>query len=150
MNKQRKVIFIFIFLFIFMIGGLFLNQFFAKEHEAKIVIDRFYYFEQNGNFSNSWAMFHPYMKEKFSKAHYLQDRVHVFFNHFGVDTFEYHVGELKEINGWIFEEGFDPIDVYSAPVTKTFKSKYGNFTITQNVYAAKVQGEWTILWDYKK
>ncbi|MGM8214972.1 hypothetical protein ACLIA0_05275 [Bacillaceae bacterium W0354] len=144
-NPQRKLV-IFAFVFVIILASSYLiYNYFNQEHEAKIAINTFYAYEQEGKFADSWAMFHPYMKEKFSKGHYLQDRVHVFFNHFDVETFNYEIGQLSEKNDWIFEDGADPIDVYVATVTK-----YGNFSLTQNVYTTKVEGKWTILWDYKK
>ena len=47
--------------------------------------------------------------------------------------------------------GDEPLeDVYKVPVTMVYKGKYGNFNIQQDVFAVKEEGEWKILWDYKK
>ncbi|MEW9677574.1 hypothetical protein ABRT01_15535 [Lentibacillus sp. L22] len=121
----------------------------SPEDMAQKAVDTFYTYEQDGAFSESWAMFHPQMKEKIDKVQYLQIRPHVFLNDFGVDTFTYTLGEPEKTEGWTMEEGAEPIDVaYKVTVTQTFKGKFGNFNIVQDVYTTLVKGEWTILWDY--
>ncbi|GAA0591684.1 hypothetical protein GCM10009001_04770 [Virgibacillus siamensis] len=114
-------------------------------------VDKFYAFEQTGDFSDSWDMFHPLMKKKFAKGPYIQDRAHVFMNHFGVTTFSYSVGDATKIKNWKMKKDADPIDVvYKVTVSQVFKGKYGNFTLVQNVFTTQVDGEWKVLWDYKK
>ncbi|WP_099159776.1 hypothetical protein [Virgibacillus ndiopensis] len=123
----------------------------SPEEQAAEAVNAFYTFEQDGAFSESWAMFHPLMKDKFSKGHYLQDRAHVFMNHFGVTTFTFSLGEAEEVNNWKFEKGAKSIEsVYKIPVTQVYKGKYGNFSIVQDVFTTVVDGEWVVLWDYKK
>jgi hypothetical protein len=91
------------------------------------------------------------MKERFEKGHYLQDRPHVFLNHFGVNTFTFSVGDGELVQNWQIEEDAEPIDeVYLVPVTQYYQSKYGNFALVQDIFATNIDGEWTILWDYKK
>lgn len=120
----------------------------AKAQEA---VATFYSFEQKGDFSNSWEMFHPFMRDRFSKGHYIQDRAHVFMNHFGVDTFDYALGDAEEIENWKMAKDGEPFEVaYRVPVTVTYKGKYGNFAINQDVYAVEDENEWKILWDYHK
>ncbi|WP_174614528.1 hypothetical protein [Virgibacillus ihumii] len=123
----------------------------SPEEIAVETVDMFYAFEQTGDFSDSWEMFHPLMKEKFAKGHYLQDRAHVFMNHFGVTTFSYSIGEATKIENWKMEDEAAPIDVvYKVTVSQVFKGKYGNFTLVQDVYAVQADGEWKVMWDYKK
>ncbi|MFD1708259.1 hypothetical protein ACFSCZ_16200 [Siminovitchia sediminis] len=125
--------------------------FFGPDISADKAVDEFYQYEQEGNFSQSWEMFHPYMKEKFSKGHYLQDRAHVFFNHFGVETFEYMLGEPEKVENWQpADEGPELEVVYKVPVTQVYEGKYGNFILIQDVYAVKDEEEWLILWDYNR
>ncbi len=131
-------------------GGYLLYQFLFQEHQAKAAIEAFYEYEQQGRLADSWEMFHPYMKEKFDKVDYIQDRVHVFFHHFGVETFNFSVGSVSRNKDWIFEENAEPLDVFHATVTMTFRGKYGHFEIKQPVFTTKIDGDWTILWDYKK
>lgn len=121
------------------------------EELAVEAVDAFYSFEQEGAFSYSWVMFHPLMKDKFSKGHYIQDRAHVFMNHFGVTTFTYTLGEAVKMKNWKMEKGAEPIEVvYNVTVTQVYKGKYGNFSIVQDAYATLIDGEWKVLWDYRK
>lgn len=125
----------------------FINK--SPEDLAKEAVNEFYTYEQDGAFSNSWAMFHPLMKKKFGKGQYIQDRAHVFMNHFGVTTFTYTLSEAVVVKNWKIEKGADPIDVaYKVTVTQVYKGKYGTFSIVQDVYATLVDGEWLVLWDY--
>lgn len=119
--------------------------------KAQEAVATFYSLEQEGNFSESWEMFHPFMRDRFSKGHYIQDRAHVFMNHFGVETFDYALGDAEEIENWKMTKDAKPIEVaYRVPVTVTYKGKYGNFDINQDVYAVEDEDEWKILWDYHK
>lgn len=129
----------------------FMNFTKSPEDQATEAIHKFYQFEQEGAFSHSWEMFHPQMQQKFDKAHYIQDRAHVFMNHFGVHTFAYSLSGPTEVTDWTMEDGAERIDrLYKFDVSITYKGKYGNFTIVQGVYATEVAGEWRILWDYNK
>lgn len=119
--------------------------------QASRTVEAFYEHEQLSNFSESWDLLHTQMRDKFSKGHYIQDRAHVFMNHFGVDTFEFEVGDVKKIEDWSMEKGSEPLgDVYFMTVVQTFKGKYGHFRLHQDVYVVEEKGEWKILWDYHK
>ncbi|RLL46760.1 hypothetical protein D8M04_06030 [Oceanobacillus piezotolerans] len=151
--KQRnsnKILLLIIFLsavtlLIFILSSLF----FSEKRQAEQAVDQFYEYEQNGLFSESWEMFHPLMQDKFPKGEYLEDRPHVFFNHFGVSTFSYSINEISKVEDWYMEEGSTVIPVaYKVSISQRFKSKYGNFSIYQSVYATEVDGEWRILWNY--
>ncbi|WP_413306775.1 hypothetical protein AA0X95_06380 [Bacillus sp. 1P10SD] len=127
------------------------SVFISSTNEAKDVVDEFYGYEQEGDFANSWALFHSSMKKKFSKGNYIQDRAHVFMNHFGVETFSYTIGELEELKDWKMSKA-DPSlkNVYKVPVTQTYKGKYGNFDLKQEVFVTEEKGKWRILWDYNQ
>ncbi|MUK90187.1 hypothetical protein GMD78_17585 [Ornithinibacillus sp. L9] len=130
---------------------LFTFLFKSSKEQAKETVETFYAYEQNGAFSESWDMFHPLMKDKFSKEHYLQDRAHVFLNHFEVTTFDFYLEDIEKLTNWEMEEGTEIIsEVYKVPVAQVYKGKYGNFTIYQNVFTTEIDGEWTILWSYQK
>ncbi|TFJ94228.1 hypothetical protein [Lentibacillus salicampi] len=132
-------------------AALFLLFHKSAEDEAADAVAAFYAYEQESDFSDSWEMFHPLMKEKFDKIDYIQDRSHVFMDHFGVTTFTYTIGETTEMKEWSIENNAEPIEVvYQVPVTQTFKGEYGNFSLMQNVYVTEIDDEWKILWDYKK
>ncbi|GGF30196.1 hypothetical protein GCM10010954_31660 [Halobacillus andaensis] len=152
MKKNRiKILPILVVGLIPLIIALVLFLFNLSEQQAKRVVDDFYTYEQEGDFSSSWQLLHPYMKDKFTKGHYIQDRAHVFMNHFGVTTFSYEVEGAEKIKDWKMEEDRDALnEVYMMTVIQTYKGKYGHFDLYQKVYAAKEEGEWTILWDYNK
>nr|WP_263324739.1 hypothetical protein [Neobacillus sp. Marseille-Q6967] len=119
--------------------------------EAAEVVIEFYQYEQKGEFASSWALFHSTMKEKFPKGHYIQDRAHVFMNHFGVETFTFTIGETEEFEKWkLSKDGPEFQNVYLVPVTQTYKGKYGNFDLEQKVFAVEEKGKWKILWDYNR
>lgn len=118
---------------------------------ATQVVHEFYKHEQVGDFSSSWKLFHSSMKEKFSKGVYIQDRAHVFMNHFGVDTFIYTLSKPEKLENWKMSKGAPPLkNIISITVTQTYKGKYGNFDLVQKVYVVKEKTQWSILWDYNQ
>ncbi|MFS0674033.1 hypothetical protein [Ornithinibacillus sp. 179-J 7C1 HS] len=152
-NKQKNVLKILIVVvMIGLIGGfVYVFIFNTPSNQAQQAVEEFYKYEQEGAFAESWDMFHPYMKERFEKGKYLEDRPHVFLNHFGVNTFTFTIDDTKQVRDWQMEEDAEPIDeVYKITVTQYFQGIYGNFEIVQDVYATLQDDEWTILWDYKK
>jgi hypothetical protein len=125
--------------------------FVSSEQEAVGVVDEFYRFEQEGDFSNSWELFHSAMKQKFTKGNYIQDRAHVFMNHFGVETFSYTLGEVEKLDKWKMSKTSPALKaVYKVLITQTYKGKYGNFDLKQEVFVVKEKDEWKILWDYNQ
>ncbi|GHH97407.1 hypothetical protein [Neobacillus kokaensis] len=136
-----------VIILIFIVGKWLL---FSPGKGAEEAVNEFYRYEQEGDFSRSWEFFHSEMKKKFSKGNYIQDRAHVFMNHFGVDTFTYTLGKPEKLDSWkMSKTGKGLKNVYKVPVTQTYKGKYGNFDLQQDVFAVEVKGEWKILWDYK-
>ncbi|MCM3763563.1 hypothetical protein [Neobacillus niacini] len=125
--------------------------FVSSEGEAVDVVNEFYRYEQEGDFSNSWDLFHSSMRKKFTKGDYIQDRAHVFMNHFGVETFTYTLGEAEKLDKWrISKDGPAMKNVYKVPVTQTYKGKYGNFDLMQEVFVVEEKDEWKIMWDYNQ
>ncbi|RFU69528.1 hypothetical protein D0469_09180 [Peribacillus saganii] len=121
------------------------------EQSAKETVDKFYSHEQEGNFAESWNLFHPLMKEKWNKSTYLQDRVHVFIGHFGAETFKYHIKEIGKLKDWrITKETPSEKEAYKFQVTQTYKGKYGKFSFEQEVYVINNKGKWQIAWDYNE
>ncbi|MYL69988.1 hypothetical protein GLW00_03955 [Halobacillus litoralis] len=153
MKRSRSpMIFIFV-LIVVLILAVVLTIFFMTRpgQRAESTIERFYVHEQQGKFSESWELFHSQMKEKFTKGAYIQDRAHVFMNHFGVESFEFVIGDLKKLDQWTMEKGSKPLSpVYQTTVIQTYKGKYGLFRLHQDIYVAEEKGEWKILWDYHK
>jgi hypothetical protein len=134
--------FILIFFFVNVFGG-------GVERSPEQVIEEFYEYEQNGDFGNSWGLFHSQMKKKFGKSSYIQTKNHVFMGHMGVDTFKVEVGKIEKIKKFSFSKD-GPIfkDVRSAKVDLLFDSQFGVLTISQVCYVAQEKGEWKILWNY--
>jgi len=123
--------------------------FVSSDQQIEEVVAEFYGYEQEGDFANSWDLFHSAMKKRFTKSHYIQDRAHVFMNHFGVETFNFKLGELEKLDSWkMAKTGPELKNVYRVAVTQTYKGKYGNFDINQEVFVVEEKGEWKIVWDY--
>ncbi|MCA1032047.1 hypothetical protein LCL95_13510 [Bacillus timonensis] len=136
-----------IFLVFFLLSLLFNG---SPEDEAKRLVHTFYTFEQKADFGSSWELFHPLMKERFAKRDYIQQRNHVFMSHFGVDSFDYTVGEAKSVKSWKMAKDAPMLNgVYQVPITQTFKSTYGTFTLHQSIFVTKEDGKWRILWSYQ-
>lgn len=132
--------------FIFMLARLLFS---SPSSEAKSVVEQFYAFEQDANFSASWGLFHPYMKEKFTKAAYIQDRTHVFMGHFGAETFSYEISEAEHIEGWRAAKGEKSFkSAYKFEVTQMYTGKYGKFSFIQEVYVVEQKKKLVILWNF--
>lgn len=123
----------------------------SPDKEAMAVVEEFYQYEQEGEFSSSWNLFHSTMKKRFSKGFYIQDRAHVFMNHFGVETFDFTLSEPEKIDQWkMSKTGPAMKNVYKILVTQTYKGMYGNFDLQQEVFAVQEKDEWKIIWDYNQ
>jgi hypothetical protein len=130
---------------LFLIGIMFIS---TPKQQAQKTVNAFYSFEQRGEFASSWSLFHSSMQAKFQKVAYIQDRPHVFMNHFGVETFTFQLSKPKKIKKWKISEEALPLDVvYGITVVQTFESKYGRVNLSQNVFAVKEKGHWRVLWD---
>jgi len=126
--------------------SLFLSD---ERQEAKQVVEAFYRYEQAGDFGSSWELFHPLMKKKFRKDVYIQRRAHVFMQDFDVETFEYRLSEAEHLDSWSMSDEHQPFqDVYRVRVIQTFQSVFGVFELHQDVFVAKAQGKWSILFPY--
>lgn len=127
------------------------GAFFSPGNQAVAVVEEFYQYEQAGEFSKSWSLFHSAMKEKFPKGYYIQDRAHVFMNHFGVETFTFTLEKPEALKKWkLSKTSLAMKNVYKILVTQTYKGKYGNFDLKQEVYVIEEKGKWKIAWDYNQ
>ncbi len=119
------------------------------KNEPEDVISTFYHYEEEGDFGSAWELFHPVMQERFSKNVYVTERSHIYMSHYGITTFEYEIVVEEEIQNWKMAEDKDTFPTaYKMIVEQQFKSKFGNFTILQDVYAVQHEGEWRIVWEY--
>ncbi|WP_099354523.1 hypothetical protein [Fredinandcohnia onubensis] len=133
-------------LIVFLLISLFRS---SPEEDAKEIVHSFYTFEQDADFGSSWELFHPLMQERFEKADYIQQRNHVFVGHFGTDTFKFTVEDVEHLKSWQMAKNTTTFhDVYKVPITQTYKSTYGTFTIQQDIFVVNEDGDWTILWSY--
>lgn len=122
----------------------------ADSRMVRDAVRQFYTLEQTGDFGSAWEMLHPDMQQKFNKARYIQTRNHVIMEHFGVDTFDFTLGKAESVGTWSMSYETPPLSsVYKIPVTQTFHGQtFGIFDLRQDVYAAKKDGEWRLLWAY--
>jgi len=154
MRRRRKPPSTVFFIFVVCIGVIVLIPFIlfrsSPAQQAKAVTEAFYKHEQEGDFGGSWELFHSQMQEKFSKSDYIQTRNHVFVGHFGVTTFDLKVGKPDLLGTWKMAKESPPLkDVYTIPINQVYKSSFGTFTIEQDIFVAKEEGEWKILWSYQ-
>ncbi len=117
---------------------------------ARNAVHQFYSLEQASDFGSSWAMFHPYMQQKFTKSRYIQVRNHIIMEHFGVNTFDFTLSQVKSIGDWSMSLDTPTLsNVYCVSVTQRFHGQtFGSFDLQQEVYATKSEGEWRLLWAY--
>lgn len=149
MNKRVILLFGIIMVSILVISAYLVVKS-SPENQAEEACKEFFTYEQQGAFSKSWEMLHPIVKDKFAKDTYIQDRSEAIMNYFGVLYFTYSFGEVEEIKDWAPTTDAEPIPtVYRITVSQHFNGKYGNITIVQDVYMTEVEGEWSVLWDYK-
>ncbi|MGM0876407.1 MAG: DUF4878 domain-containing protein [Bacillota bacterium] len=119
------------------------------EQDPKDVVKEFYQSEQEGDFGSAWELFHPMMQERFSKNAYVTERSHIYMSHLGVETFSFELSEEEEVQNWKMNKDTEKFpEAYRVEVEQTFKSKFGTFTIIQDIYAVKVEDEWRIVWDF--
>lgn len=149
-NPTLKII---VFSLIFILVCLLLYVVFAQsaKNRATSLVDDFYQYEKSGNFGGSWTLFHPLMKKRFSQEDYIQKRAQTFLQDFGVKTFSYTVGKAHHLKSWTFSKKAPKFkDTYKVPITQTFKSEFGIFTIHQDVYVVEDKDKRYILWSYPK
>lgn len=123
----------------------------GAERKAKSVVVDYYKYESTQDYSRSWELLHTEMKAKFGRGAFASDRVHVFNGHFGADTFSYEVSKANKIKNWKLEKDGESFGTaYEFEVRQDYRGKYGHFAFVQYVYVVREDGEWRILWDYKK
>lgn len=136
---------------LFLLVYIFTSIFMGNERKAKQVVQEFYTYESHADFRRSWELLHTEMKAKFGRGGYVQDRAHVFNGHFGADTFSFDIGKAEELKSWKMEKDGEVFEsAYEFEVKQDYHGKYGHFVFVQYVYVVEEDGEWRILWDYKK
>lgn len=152
MQRYRNLVLLAgLFLFVLCLGislFVFITSFFSDQRQAVKAAEAFYQYEQQADFGNSWELFHSSMKERFSKGDYIQDRSHVFLQHFGVDTFQYQFSEAEKLTNYQVTEDIIYEEVYRLMVTHIYDSKYGYLEIRQPVIMVPEKEKWKVLWEY--
>jgi hypothetical protein len=121
----------------------------TSSNPPSLAVDQFYRYEQRGDYGSAWELFHPMMKQKFTKEAYIQQRAHLFMEHLGAATFSFELGQAASLSTWQF--GKQTLrDIYQIPVTQTFHTTFGDFTITQNAFVIKEKDQWQLLWPFSK
>lgn len=114
------------------------------------IVEEFYISEQEGDFGSAWDLFHPVMKERFTKNAFVTERSHIYMGHYGVSSFSFKVLDSKKMKKRkMAKEGPEFQNPHRITVEQTIKSKFGTFTIKQYIYVVKDKEEWKIIWEYK-
>ena len=130
-----------------MVAVRFISGFSKSEPED--VVSSFYHYEQEGDFGSAWELFHPVMKERFSKNAYVTERSHIYMGHYGVSTFTYEILEEEEVQNWKMAKDQEAFPTaYRLTAEQQFKSKFGTFKVVQDIYAVQHEDEWKIVWDF--
>ncbi|MDP4552564.1 hypothetical protein Q9251_16930 [Alkalihalobacillus macyae] len=118
--------------------------------KATATVKEFYLYEQSGDFKKSWQLFHTEMKNRFSDEQYSQLRSQLITQDIGSTSFTYKVGKVKTKKNW--RSGVNGVimkKVYVMKVTQNFHNQFGNFSLVQEVFVAKEDGEYKVVWDYQ-
>lgn len=120
-----------------------------SDSSPKDVVKAFYLYEQDGDFGSAWELFHPIMQDRFSKNAYVTERSHIYMSHYGVETFSFELGEEEDVQNWKMSKDTEKFpNAYRVEVEQTFKSKFGTFTVNQDIYVVKEEDEWKIVWEF--
>lgn len=117
--------------------------------KVKAVIGQFYGYEQTGDFGSSWELFHSQMKERYPKDVYIQARAYIFMQQLGARSFSFDIGDATRVSVWRMEEEAEPLSgVYRTTVSQRMNTVFGWLELRQDVYAAREDGEWKLLWPF--
>lgn len=146
-RKQKQLLVLFGIAIILI---LLFRVFFLMNNEPEELVEEFYSLEADGEFGQSWELFHSAMKKQFpNKSVYIQARAHVFMQDMEDETFKFEIGDSKKRKEWKMGRGSKTFkDVYEIPITLNYQSRFGKFAIEQNCFVVKEKGEWKLLWDY--
>jgi hypothetical protein len=149
MIKRRNVLKFFVIIGLTILGFLIFVTVFFSQKQPEAVVREFYEYEQHGDFGSAWELFHSAMKKRFPKNGYVTERSHIYMSHYGVTTFDFTVSDAEKIINWkMTKDGPTIKEVYKVEVQQTFLSKFGTFTIQQDVYVVKEKDEWKIAWKF--
>lgn len=126
------------------------NTFWSSDaRQLEQTVQQFYKYEQEGDYGSSWELFHPQMKEIYTKDYYIQLRAHVFMQQLGATHMQLALGNPERLEEWRLSEGAQPLeDVYRLEAEQRFLSSFGLLTLRQEVYAVKETEGWLLLWSF--
>lgn len=115
------------------------------------VVVQFYQYEKAGDFGSSWELFHSLVKEKFNKNDYIQRRANTFMEDFGVETFDFTLGDAITEGSWKMSP-LSPVltNVTRIPVTLLYHSRFGDFKLMQDVFVVKEKEQYRVLWSFSR
>lgn len=118
----------------------------AKAAEA---VKGFYKYEQKGDYKSSWELFHSDMRNRFSDEQYSKMRSQLLTQDSFAKPYTFKISKLKAKKNWK-SSGSNQVlpKVYVTTVTQTFNNDFGKYNIVQEVYIAKENGKYRILWGY--
>jgi len=118
-------------------------------HEVIQTVKEFYDDEQGGDYGSAWTLLHPQIKKKFTQADYIEKRTTLFMDDYGVKGFSYKIDDVDHLKKWRVNADSPYLkDVYRVTVIQSFTGIFGKAQLYKDVYVAKDQGEWKILWEY--
>jgi hypothetical protein len=150
LRQRRKNPLILIMIAIAVLGISIASLVGSSKSNPEDLVERFYKYEQAGDFGSSWELFHSQMQNRLTKDQYIQSRAHVFMQDMNAKDFTFKIGKVKELKQWkSLQEEPSLKNVNKITVYQTYSnSKFGKFTIEQFCYVVKEKGEWKLLWDF--
>jgi hypothetical protein len=120
-------------------------------YQARKSVEDFYTLEQKGNYGSAWELLHSSVQMKFSKDAYIQKRAQVFMQQLGASTFEFEVSKSSDVGTWGMSAASSAItDVQRVHVTQHMLTVFGELDLEQDVYVAKENDIWKLLWSYQE
>ncbi|WP_377887604.1 hypothetical protein [Alkalihalobacillus sp. R86527] len=112
-------------------------------------VKEFYRYEQKGEYTQSWKLFHSEMRNRFSDEQYSKLRAQFLTQDTFAKAYTFKVSKIKTKKNWKTPgSGQILTKVYVTTVTQTFNNDFGKFNIVQEVIVAKEDGKYRILWNY--
>ncbi|PZE20498.1 hypothetical protein CBW46_013585 [Paenibacillus xerothermodurans] len=122
----------------------------VRDEQIRDVVERFYRYEQAGDFGSSWELFADEMKFKIKKETYIQRRPHVFMQDLGAKSFDFTINRPTKVSSWRMSENNAMFSrAYKMQVTQVFTGIFGTFRLVQDVYVVDENDHWRVLWSYQ-
>lgn len=128
------------------------NSFWSSDvRQLKKTVQQFYSYEQTGDYGSAWELFHPQMKDIYTKDYYIQLRAHIFMQQLNATQTRLTLGKPEKLGEWQLSEGAQPLShVYRLSAEQRFLSSFGLLTMRQDVFAVKEADSWLLLWSFRE